>query len=259
VISNASNSPFALSVKGVVIPSEKVEDIYKFTIGDLRLETIYAAFGEVNKGTTAEYPIKVFNNSKDTPAALTFSKLPPHLKIISVPVSIEPQQEGMIKIEYNTALINTWDYAVDRIELLINGKPVRGNRLNITANIKEDFSSLTPEQLALSAHAEYDSREHNFGSISDNQEVEHVFHLRNTGKTDLYIRKVTASCGCTAVQPSKTKVSPGDSTEIKAVFNARGREGSQKKAITVITNDPKQSRSILWITAVVHKSENTNQ
>jgi hypothetical protein len=38
---------------------------------------------------------------------------------------------------------------------------------------------------------------------------------------------------------------------IKAVFNSAGREGNQKKAITVITNDPKRSKSVLWINGVV--------
>ncbi len=258
VISNASNSPIALSVQGVVIPAEKPEETFKFSIGDLRLETIYAALGEIYKGRTVEYSLKVFNNSNDTPLSITFGKVPAYLKITAGTSPIAPQQEGIIKIEYNSSLVNTWDYTVDRIDILLNGKPVQGNRLNITANIKEDFSALTPEQLALSAKAEFDSHEHNFGTISDKDIVEHTFHLKNTGKSDLYIRKVTASCGCTAVQPSKTTIAPGDSTEIKAVFNAGGRQGNQKKAITVITNDPRHSRSVLWINALVQKSQNTN-
>jgi hypothetical protein len=83
--------------------------------------------------------------------------------------------------------------------------------------------------------------------------------LKNTGKSNLLFIRKTASCGCTAVQPARTTILPGESTEIKAIFNPRGREGNQKKAITVITNDPKHSRSILWINAVVADPETTNQ
>jgi hypothetical protein len=102
---------------------------------------------------------------------------------------------------------------------------------------------------------EFDSQLFDFGSIAANTLVEHEFRLTNRGKSDLLIRKVSASCGCTAVQPAKIQIPPGESTTIKAVFNAAGREGNQKKAITVITNDPKRSRSILWINGIVAPSE----
>lgn len=259
ILSNASNSPVLLTIRGVVVPSAKVEEIYKFTIGDLRLETIYVAFGEIYKGKTANYKIRVFNTSNERPVKLSFRNNPDHLKIVSIPETIEPQQEGIIEMEYDTKMINSWDYTVDRLDLLINGSAVPNNRINVTANIKEDFSALTAEQLTNSARAEFDNKQHDFGAIKSDQVVEHIFMLTNSGKSELFIRKVTASCGCTAVQPAKTTVAPGGSTEIKAVFNARGREGNQKKAITVITNDPRQSRSILWINAVVEKANNPNQ
>jgi hypothetical protein len=258
ILSNAEVPQVVLSVRGIVIPAEKVEDVFKFNVGELRLQTIYAAFGEVYKGRSAQYSIRVFNNSANQPAVLTFSKLPAHLKITVKPQTIEPLQEGVIELEYLTAELNNWDYVVDRLDLLVNGKVVPNNRINVTANIKEDFSGLSAEQLALAARAEFDSREFDFGSIAADKIVEHSFMLTNAGKSNLYIRKVTASCGCTAVQPARTTIPPGESTAIKAVFNARGREGNQKKAITVITNDPKRSRSILWINAMVEKPAGMN-
>jgi hypothetical protein len=149
---------------------------------------------------------------------------------------------------------------VDRINFLVNGKTVSGNRINITANIKEDFSGLTAEQLAMAARAEFDSHQFDFGNITGDKSVEHSFKLTNTGKSNLLIRKVSASCGCTAVQPDKTTIMPGESTMIKAIYNPKGsKAGNQKKAITVITNDPKQSRSVLWVSAVIVQVDKTNQ
>lgn len=258
IISNAANSPVSLAIRGVVIPSEKVEEAYKFLIGDLRLETIYAAFGEVYKGKTADYKIRVFNTSSEKTVSISFRNVPAHLKVTCNPEILSPGQEGIIELEYNSALVNTWDYAVDRIDIIINGTVMQNGRINATAIIREDFSSLTADQLARAAHAEFDSRQFDFGPINSDQVVEHSFILTNTGKSNLFIRKVSASCGCTAVQPAKTNIAPGESTEIIAVFNAMGREGNQKKAITVITNDPKQSRAILWIQALVQKSIHPN-
>ena len=255
VNSNADMPSVTLAVQGVVIPVDQVEAVYKYTAGQLRLQTIYAAFGEVYKGATAEYSIKVMNTATDKSARLSFRQLPQHLKATMDPEIIEPQQEGRIVLEYISALQKDWDYVVDRIDLLINGQPVSGNRISITANIKENFTSLTAEDLSKAPAVEFDQTSFNFGTITSDQVVEHIFKLTNHGNSDLIIRKVSASCGCTAVRPVKDLVGPGESTEIKAAFNAAGREGSQKKAITVITNDPKRSKTILWINAIVTKPE----
>jgi len=252
--SNADIPHVVIAVKGVVIPVDRMEEVYKYIVGDIRLETIYAAFGEIYKGKTATQAIKVLNASMDKPVSLTFRKMPTHLKIKMIPEFIEPQMEGRIEIEYHTDGTNEWDYLVDRLDLLINGQAFPNNRINITANIKEDFSAISAEELSKAPCVEFNSQSFDFGNITSDKVVEHAFKLTNTGKSNLIIHKVTASCGCTAVQPARSVIPPGDSTTIKAVFNPSGREGNQKKAITVITNDPKRSKSILWINAVVQKT-----
>jgi hypothetical protein len=258
--SNADLPQMVIAIKGVVIPVDMVEEVYKFTVGEIRLETIYAAFGEIYKGKTATYSIKIFNASNNKPASLTFRRIPAHLKIRVIPEIIEPQQEGRIELEYLTTGTSDWDYVVDRLDFMVNGQAFPNSRINVTANIREDFSEISAEEMAMAPRAEFDSHQFDFGNITDDKVVEHSFKLTNTGKSNLYIRKVGASCGCTAVQPAKTMIPPGDSTVIKAVFNASGREGNQKKAITVITNDPKRSKSILWINAIIQKSViNTKQ
>ena len=78
--------------------------------------------------------------------------------------------------------------------------------------------------------------------------------LTNSGKSDLEIRKVKASCGCTAVQPEKRIITPGESVNIKTVFNSAGKVGNQNKTVTIITNDPKKSKMILWVKGEVLKS-----
>lgn len=255
VISNADIPSVTLIINGVVIPVDKVDEVFKFSTGTVRLETIYAAFGELYKGNTGKFSIKVFNTSEDNPVKLTFRKVPSHLRITMVPEVVDPQQEGRIDIEYLTAQQKEWDYAVDRLELLVNGQPLPNNRISITANIRENFSGYTAENIAMAPQVVYDNTSFDFGTIASDKVVEHTFKLVNSGKSDLYIRKVSASCGCTAVQPDKSVVPPGESTMIRAVFNPSGREGHQKKAITVITNDPKRSKTILWINAIVEKKE----
>ena len=80
--------------------------------------------------------------------------------------------------------------------------------------------------------------DYDFGEAIQNDIVNHSFVLTNNGGDVLKIRDVKASCGCTAVKPDKNELKPGESTQIKASFNTKGRKGPQTKTITVKTNDP---------------------
>jgi hypothetical protein len=257
VTSNAETPSITLAIRGVVIPVSRVEEVYHFSLGQIRLQTIYASFGEIYKGNTGEAVIKVMNTSADQAATLTFRILPPYLNARMDPETLEPGKEGNIIIQYKTDLQKDWDYVVERLELLVNGQSLPNNRISVTANIRENFSGYTAEQMENAPKVEYDAVTYEFGTVPAGTLVEHSYTLTNTGKSDLYIRKVSASCGCTAVQPATTKVAPGASTLIKAAFNTAGREGNQKKAITVITNDPKRSKTVLWINGVVSAAAKT--
>jgi hypothetical protein len=255
VNSNADLPVVTLAIEGVVIPAEKIEDVYRFSVGPVRIQTIYAAFGEIYKGSVGKFSIKVMNTSHDTTVQLSFKQLPPYISVKMIPASLGPQQEGRIDMEYASSLQNTWDFAIDRVDLLLNGKAAPNNRISITANIRENFEALTSEELAVAPVVQFDETTFDFGTTSPDKVIEHVFILTNAGKSNLYIRKVGASCGCTAVQPAKTTIAPGESTQIKTVFNPVGREGNQKKAITVITNDPKRSKTILWLNGIVAQKQ----
>ena len=76
---------------------------------------------------------------------------------------------------------------------------------------------------------------------------EHTFSLKNNGKSELIIRNVRSSCGCTAVAPSKNVIAPGETAPIKVTFDSRGKRARQSKTVTVITNDPKTPTNMLRV------------
>jgi hypothetical protein len=83
--------------------------------------------------------------------------------------------------------------------------------------------------------------------MKQGEKKDHTFNLTNEGKSELIIRNVRSSCGCTAVAPSKKVIAPGESVPIKVTFDSRGKRGRQSKSVTVITNDPKTPTSMLRI------------
>ena len=67
------------------------------------------------------------------------------------------------------------------------------------------------------------------------------------------IESVKASCGCTATAPKDDVIVSGQSSEIVATFDSRGRVGKQNKSITVKTNDPDESTIVLRFAVEVVK------
>ncbi|MBN1413892.1 MAG: DUF1573 domain-containing protein [Bacteroidales bacterium] len=255
VTSNAEPAVKTLTIKGTVIPvqiSRLVNALgYKYTIGDLKLQKVHASFGDVLMGRDDTVSINLINTSADKTLHLGFLKIPDHLTVHFIPDSIPPNDVGKIHFVFSSVKRNDWDYVIDRLHLMINGELLPNNTISLTANVKEDFSTMTAEQFSRSPVVSFDATVFDFGYVTAGTRVEHDFVMTNKGKSNLYVRKLSASCGCTAVQPSKTVIAPGESTEIKVLFNTKGRNGADKKAITVITNDPRQSKTILWIKAFV--------
>lgn len=91
----------------------------------------------------------------------------------------------------------------------------------------------------------------NFGPIKQGEVVEHEFVFRNAGNALLVIKKVSTSCGCTAALVSQKEIAPGKEGRIKVTFDSRGYFGKVRKYIYVESNDPKNPRLELTITAEV--------
>jgi len=136
-----------------------------------------------------------------------------------------------------------------RIYLNVDGQDDYRNSIAVSTTLEEDFSKMTPAELATAPQVKYDVESFDFGDIKPNSKVEHTFNLKNIGKRDLIIRDVKSSCGCTAVSPSKNMIASNENVPLKVVFDATGKSGRQNKTITVITNDPKNPTTILRISS----------
>ena len=80
-----------------------------------------------------------------------------------------------------------------------------------------------------------DQSEKNFGNIPLNEKREHIFMLVNTGNKPLVIYDVVTSCGCTKAEYGKEPVRPGETLELKVIYNAEDK-GRFRKNLTVYCN-----------------------
>lgn len=83
---------------------------------------------------------------------------------------------------------------------------------------------------------QFTEMEYDFGTINEGQVVEHLFNFTNNGQAPLVISNITASCGCTSPDWTKTPVNPGEQGFVKVVFNSTAKSGSQAPTVTIQAN-----------------------
>lgn len=255
VQSNAENPTVVLSITGKTQQREKtLAELYPRKIGDLRVKSNYLSFGQMKQTEVKTEELELVNDT-DKPITVGFRTVPKHLKVKVEPETIPAKGRGKLEVTYDAAAANTYGFASHRIYLSLNGSNDYKNSVGVSATIVEDFSKLSPEQLANAPVAKFSEKEHDFGDIKQGDKVDYTFNLTNAGKSDLIIRNVRSSCGCTAVAPASKIIKAGETGPIKVTFNSRGKRGRQSKTITVITNDPKNSTTMLRITSNVSVPE----
>ena len=90
-----------------------------------------------------------------------------------------------------------------------------------------------------------DELTYNFGTIAEADGFAiHTFTIKNTGDAPLVITRVTASCGCTRPEWTKSPIAPGKSGEVKITYNPKGRPGPFYKTISIFSNGKKGSYSL---------------
>lgn len=245
VQSNADKPQVTLRISGKVLQRPKtIEETYPVVMDSLRLVNSHIPFTKMTPTQQKTEKLEVINTSS-VDVTPTFINVPSHVTIASQPATIKAGQKGFFVASYDASKKNDWGYVSDRVWVTFDGTRQYRNQITLSASIEEDFSKTDEKDAPV---FEVNEMTHDFGEISQSEKVECDFVVTNTGKENLIIRKVKASCGCTAVAPQKTVLAKGESTNIHVAFDPRGKSGRQSKSITVITNDPKKSNVLLRIT-----------
>ena len=256
VYSNTKPEVVVLTIKGEVTPREKtVEELFTFPVGGVvRFENQQLAFTDIKK-TEKKIRVMQIVNTSAAPVKVEFDNLPAHLMLKANPETLKPGQKGVVEGTYDATKNPGWGVVNDLVKIKLNGVVQENVFYYVSANLKEDFSSLSAEQLANAPAFKVASTTYDLGKIKGSTQNEVEFKFTNEGKSDLILRYIRASCGCTAVQQGSQGVGikPGESSSIKATFNSGSYNGKVTKTIYVYSNDPKNSEVVLMLTADVEQ------
>ncbi len=241
VYANTDPERTILQIKGTVIPLQRnVTLAYAHTMGNLGLKAVHVPFFEVYTNKEKQEKIDVINNGKE-PLTLTFDKVPRHLDVSMSPETLAGGQKGEIIITYHAEKAKDWGIRRDEfwVKLPFSDKPQPQNKITVSADIQEDYSGMTPDQIAKAPHLEIGSDLVDFGTIKNNAQVSMSVPLSNTGASNLQIRKINNESQVVSVSLPQMSIKPGKSADLKiTVKPSKSRSRLLNHRIFIITNDP---------------------
>ena len=240
VMSNAKNRISVLRLSGKVIPRPlTIEEKYPTIVGDIRYKrnSNRITFNDI-KNTESKTDTVYLMNYSDSIKTLEFIQLSDYITVKPAKLVLQPKEKSIIQVSYDASKKHDYGYTYERIQLSINGKHKYRNDLSLNARIIEDFSKLSKKELAKAPKVTFETTRFEFGTIIQGEKSKHIFKFKNEGKQDLLIRKIKASCGCTAVTSGAKIIKGGESSQIEVTFNSSNKRGRQHKFIHIICNDP---------------------
>jgi len=96
----------------------------------------------------------------------------------------------------------------------------------------------------------FDNRTFDYGYIEEGTVINHTFKFTNTGTTPINILNADVSCGCTYPTYPFLEINPGETGNIGARFDSKGKLGKTTSSITLLT-DGRPAKQELFLTGTV--------
>ncbi len=251
VTTDLSGTPITLQIKGSVVDKLTVKDeSLSASNGSLKLKNSSFNVGKVfvnKEATITEFA--VVNEGKE---AIDFSEVvaPAYIQV-TPPQSLQPAERGVIKLKYDAKAKKQYGFQVDNIEFKTTDALNPTKSFPVYATIEEFFPALSAEELAKAPLLVMDRYEVNFFKVKKGTEVENAVSFQNKGKKNLELRYIQSNCTCVVANSDKQILKPGEKATITIRFITEGRGGSQNKAITIYSNDPRNPVQRVTITGVI--------
>lgn len=228
-----------LYIEGNAIPrSSDPVGTYRTRKGDLGFRLSKVNVGEVftNEPKLKQVEVYNFGNTVFYKDSLQF-KGPEYIQVKQLTDSIMPNDRGLIQVFYDGAMKDDLGYFEDRISL--NWKDSTSFiQLDVLADVFEYYAPFAKDNLNLVPQLVISPKEIDLKTIKSSEiQVENVV-LNNKGRQVLEIKKIQGNCACLKLELTKTTLNPGESIQLKVVFDPKGRQGIDQRNIYIFSNDP---------------------
>jgi hypothetical protein len=252
VTTDLDANPIILQIKGQVSnEAQPSEADFPIVNGSLKFKGSSFNMGKVfmkDEFLVKDFP--VFNSGSK---AITISNTvgPKYIKVDVEPKMLNAGQKGVVRISYNGKMKNQYGFQSDNIELHTDDETNPLKSFSVYATLEDYFADLTPDEAAKAPLLRLNVYSLDFGKVKSRAVATRDVQFTNFGKKDLSIKSVQGNCTCIKSTSLKNTVKPGETSAIRIEFDPQDRSGTQQKAVTIYSNDPKNPVQRLTFTAYV--------
>lgn len=252
-ITTSLGETLRLYIRGEVEPKVlTVEEKLRTEMGGIRMKYPSVNLGKVYMNKPAAVEKYEIYNQTDTEIVFSDEYVAPdHIKISFEPMTLPAKTVGNLVVTYDATIKNDYGFMNDRISFQTNEPEDKVKELTVYATIEDYFGPIPPEELSEVPRLKIENAVHDFGRVSNDKVSKHEFVIRNTGKDDLIVKKVSPNCTCVTGKLSTETIKPGAEANLEVIFNPEGRRGNQQKSITLYSNDPRSSAQRITIKAYI--------
>lgn len=219
-------------------------------VGSLLFESYRFDAGRAIIGETKNDTILCYNPT-DKAIRISIGEAPEGLMARFDKVEIGPKQSARLLISLYQDDPTKAGYYFQTFSLVENGEYILYPYFSYTAKLEESFAHLTTAELEASPKIECLTPSIDFGTRGEGSRIKCSFIVKNIGKSDLEIYRISTSCGCTEATSNLMIIPPGESTTISVTFDSTSRYGKQIKTINIYNNSPLSPEYKLTITGII--------
>ena len=108
------------------------------------------------------------------------------------------------------------------------------------------------------ASMDFEEDFYDFGEVSSDTVLTHVFKFENSGTDTLFIGSVRGSWGCTASLLSSEVIPPGDTGQLEVSFSTKNRFGKNRKTVYIYSNDKNSQVKKIYVKAKIVRKTTTS-
>lgn len=240
VRNNSDQTPIQLSINGIVSPRALSQEIaFPIQFGNLRVKSTIIPFGSINQHSVEKRTVPLLNSS-DKPIAISFLKMPSHITVAPTTGVIAPGKILNLLFTYNSKALDDLAFRNDKVALVINGDRTSAQNtvFTISAYLTGTIPTSSKAQPKSDPIATLSQKQIKLGRIVAHKKAVGTVTITNSGKSQLYIRKVYSDCNCIDSKLPSAGISPGKSYPMHFSVSAESQPGFMVENVNIMTNSP---------------------
>ena len=250
IYSNASDKPFYLTMKGVVV--DHVTDftgVYDYALGDVRADKNNIEFDDVNLGEMPTQNIHFVNNGTTnvTPVVM---HLPNYLTADVSPETVAPGHAGTVSITLNSSKLRSYGLTQSSVYLgMFPGDKVGEDKeISVSAVLLPEFRNMSETQRLNAPVMKLSAETLDLGEFGDKDEKDGTIIIENQVRSRLNISSMQMFTAGLKVRLNKSRLDPGESARLKiTAYKKHLKNARSKPRVLMITNDPNKSKVVIHV------------